>query len=182
MSSSLSGAIARGSWAPRRARLHVGTFEVNAENPRHGLIERPPHRFNRPDHVVAWAGNEGRQESGSAEGAMGPADCGNGRRCRRVVEHHAAAAVDLEVDEPGRQCASREPRDARSSGDRVLRHDVADGAALQQQGTAGDETFRRVQPGAGQGFHRLSSSLRRETGSPARGGMLVSVRRSRNRV
>ena len=81
----------------------MGPLEMDAEDPGYRPIERLSHRPDRPHHVVARAGDEGRQKTRGAEGAVGAADRRDGRHCRRIVEHHAGAAVDLEVDEPGRE-------------------------------------------------------------------------------
>ena len=154
-------------WRPDRPRVmrpaargvDVRPFEVDAEDSRLARVHRLAHRRDRPRHVGARAGDEGREEARGAEGAMGATDRRDRCRRRRVVEHHAAAAVDLEVDEPGGERAAREPRGAGGGGDRVLRHDVADCAVRQQQGATGGEPLRRVQPGAHQGLHHRSSGL-----------------------
>ena len=156
--------VARGEW-PDRPRIvrpaargvDVGPFEVDAEHARLAQVHRLAHRGDGPRHVGACAGDEGRKKSRCAEGTMGPADRCD--RCcrRRLVEHRAAAAIDLQVDEPGGERAAREPRDAGGGRDRVLRHDVADCAIRQQRHAAGNNPLRRVQPGAHQGFHHRPS-------------------------
>ena len=147
--------------------VDVRPLEVDAEHSRLARVHRLAHGRNRPRHVGARARDEGREEARGAEGAMGATDRRD--RCRRrcVVEHHAPAAVDLEVDEPGGERAAREPRDAGGDGDRVVGHDVADCAIRQQQGATGGEPLGRVQPGAHQGLrHRSSGLCRNASGRP----------------
>ena len=141
--------------APRR--VEVRPLEVDAEHPRLVRLQRRAHRRDRPHHVRTHTGDEGREKTRGPARPVGAADRRDGRRRRRVVEHHAAAAIDLEVDEAGGERAAREPHDAGRGGDRVVGHDVADRAALVQQGTAGRESVGRVQPGAGERVHRRAS-------------------------
>ncbi len=83
--------------------------------------------------------DQGGGEAGGAIGAVGGADAGDLVHGRRVGEEGAAAAVDLGVDEAGREVAAAEIAALRIGG-RVGRVDQAhDAPAADQQGLARDK-------------------------------------------
>ena len=85
-------------------------------------------------HDVQVVADQRGQESGGAEAAMRTADGANGLDARLVVEQHAAAAVDLRVDEAGQQqFALQIAAAARASAARVgVAHHVDDAIAFEQ--------------------------------------------------
>ncbi len=85
--------------------------------------------------------DQGGQQSGGAEATVRGGDARDAVDRRRIVEQHAAAAVDLAVDETGRKRATVEIDDlcrahARVGGD----DDIGDVRAIEQHGGAVDET------------------------------------------
>ena len=79
------------------------TFQVDAQDARHALLDRRVHRFQRLAHGFARVGDQGGQQAGGAEGAMRGGDAAQGLHRGIVVEQQPAAAVDLHVDEAGQQ-------------------------------------------------------------------------------
>ena len=73
-------------------------------------------------HLRGRIGDQRRQQRRGAEGQMGGGDPPDGFGRRRVVEEHIAAAVDLDIDEAG-----REPGALRQGMDRHGRRQVAPG-------------------------------------------------------
>ena len=76
---------------------------MDAEHAGHALRDRGLDGCNRGAHRVDVVADQRRQKSGGAEASMRDADAANRFDRRGIVEQHAAAAVDLHVDEAGQQ-------------------------------------------------------------------------------
>ena len=133
---------------PLARRREVRAFEVDAEHARHALRDRLAHRRDRCAHDLDVVADQRRQEPGGAEAPMRGADAADRVDRRRVVEQHAAAAVDLGVDETGQQRVRR--------ADRACRHRAGAGR-------------RRARP-------RRCARLSTSTARPARSPSSVSTR------
>ena len=85
-----------------------GTLDVDAEHARHAGVDGAAHRGDGPRHHVEVVADQGRQEAGGAKAAVRRTDGADRLNGRVIVEQHAAAAVDLHVDETGQQQAATE--------------------------------------------------------------------------
>ena len=97
-------------------------------------------------------GDEGRQHRRRAVAAHGPRQ----RRDERVglgrrVEQHAAAAIDLRIDEAGRQHAAAELDDRACEGMSATGTMRRDAPSADQGGWPSSESFAGEDPGAGEG-------------------------------
>ena len=117
-------------------RADVRPLEMETEHARHPLIDRTPHRIDRAHHRGAVAGDQGREEAGGAVAPVRLADARDRRGLGRIVEQHAAAAVDLQVDEARRQQAAVEIDAPGVPRRRGVIDDALDPAAGDQQGAA----------------------------------------------
>ncbi len=84
------------------ARIDEGPLDMHAERTGHANV-RLARRRQRPRQHFGRVGDDRRQEAGDPLAPVGvgdPRDCVQGRL---GVEQRAAAAIDLPVDEPGRQ-------------------------------------------------------------------------------
>ena len=105
----------RGRGCPCAPGLRNGPSIWMPSTPGHARCDRPPRggdRLGDPGRVVA---DQGRQEAGGAEAPMRRADGGDALERRRVVEQHAAAAIDLDIDEARRQQPREIPAGSRLS-------------------------------------------------------------------
>ena len=100
--------------------------------------------------VFARVGDEGRQAGGGAEPRKSCADGRNGLDARIVVQQRAAAAIDLQVDEPWREDAAAQ-RHALGIGRRVSSDDTLDAAAIDDQRRAIPPQLAIEDAGAGVG-------------------------------
>jgi hypothetical protein len=108
--------------------------------------------------------DQGRQQSGRAEAAMRRGDATHAVHIRRVVEQHPAAAIDLAVDESGRQHAPAEIVTLRFAHARIgIADDRGDVRAVDQHGKARSETGVGQHAAVDQGgWHQtVSVTLRR---------------------
>ena len=102
--------ISLASCAPRRSGDKEGAFEMHAKAARCGpAVDRLLHRRRRPWRVILRrVRDQGRQQRRGADSvACASQIVRTPSAGRRVVEQHAAAAVDLRVDEARRQHAAR---------------------------------------------------------------------------
>ena len=79
---------------------------MDAEHAGHGERDRVAGSGDRALHDGGIVADQGRQEAGGAEPAMRAADRGDGLDAGVVVEQHAAAAIDLGVDEAMHEVAT----------------------------------------------------------------------------
>jgi hypothetical protein len=70
---------------------------------------------------------------------MRSGDRGDGLRCRRVVEQHPAATIDLKIDETGCQESAAQLAAPGRDGHVTRGHNAGDPAALDQHGLALDD-------------------------------------------
>ena len=84
-------------------RRQIRAFQMQTENSRYSLGDRIAGRGDRIAHHLAIVADQGRQQTGGTEAPMRLRDAPQRIDGRRVVEQHAAAAVDLDVDEAGQQ-------------------------------------------------------------------------------
>ncbi|MNZ65913.1 hypothetical protein D3C78_841140 [compost metagenome] len=77
-------------------------FEMQAEKAGHPSLVGDDAGFGGSGGNVRPVGDECDHQRRGAELRMGRADAGNAFHIRLIVEHHAAAAIDLEVDEARR--------------------------------------------------------------------------------
>src|SRR5213082_2289087 len=149
-------------------------LDVNPEHARHAGLEGAAHRGDGARHHVEVGADEGRKESGGAEAAVGAADGADRLDGRGIVEEHAAAAVDLRVDEAGQQQLAAEiaplraPRAPVRGGD-----DIEYAAVLDEHASALREPVLEQHPAVDQGnaHQRVSVTLARcggWSGSPPR--------------
>ena len=81
-------------------RRQPGAFEVKAEQSRHGFAHAALNCRDCSSHLAAIVGDQRRHDRGDAELGMRVGDCLQCLDRRGVVEHCAAAAIDLDIDEP----------------------------------------------------------------------------------
>jgi hypothetical protein len=82
-------------------RADEGPLQMQAENA--VLPTRGGSRFDSAPHLGAGIGNQGRKARGRAELTVRSSDGAHRLRMGLIVEENTATAVDLQVDEPGRQ-------------------------------------------------------------------------------
>ena len=88
--------------------VEIGPFDMNAECAGYARSDGLACGRDRAREHVQVVADERGQESDGAEASMCTADLGDRSDARRVVEQHAAAAVDLRVDKAGdRYCPRR---------------------------------------------------------------------------
>jgi hypothetical protein len=83
-----------------------GSLDMHADRPVDARRHRRVARRHRRRHAVGPVADERRQERGGAIGRVRGTDRADAVDAGVVVEQHAAAAVDLRVDEPGHQPAA----------------------------------------------------------------------------
>src|SRR6185437_8191834 len=81
------------------------SLDVNSEDSRDSPLDCGFDRPHRPVDRFEIVADQGREEAGGSEGAVGAADRLDALDRRLVVEQHAAAAVDLQIDEAGDEIA-----------------------------------------------------------------------------
>ncbi len=122
----------------------------------HRLDRRPAHRRG--------LGNQGRQQRRRPEAGMGVADGLDGRDVLTVVEHDAAAAIDLKIDEARGKQPALEPDGFASGWNVGLGDDIGDRVAADDQRHA-LQAARAVEnlgsDKGGRGHHRVSVTLHR---------------------
>ena len=134
---------------PRQER----PFEVDPEDAGRLRGERLAHRRDRFGAAPRPVGDEGRQAPGRAVGRVSGRDA-RGAGCRRgLVEQHAAAAVDLGVEEARRERAASEIPSRQVGGQRGRRHYIGDAGAVEQHPMGVEEALARENPGADEGVH-----------------------------
>ena len=121
------------------AGVEVRPLEVQPEEAGHALGGGGDPRLHRRAGDLGRVGDQRRQEPGRPEPRMRGADGADAVEVGVVVQHHPAAAVHLQVDEPRRQHPAAEPH-PRAGGRLVRRHDRRHAAVLDQ------ERGSRVQP------------------------------------
>ena len=98
-------------------------LDVNTEDAGHAGIERGLHGGDcAPDRGEVVADQRG-QEAGGAKTPMRRADGADRLGARVIVEQHAAAAVDLHIDESGQQELPLKIHDDRFGAARIRRID-----------------------------------------------------------
>ena len=78
-------------------------LEVDAEDAVHPVLDAAADRLGRGRHPSGRAGEEGQEEVGGAQTAVGVPDAPRALRGEVGGEEHVATAVDLQVHEPGAQ-------------------------------------------------------------------------------
>ena len=138
-------------------RRQERALDVNAERAGDLRLERRAGGGNGLAHVLARIGDEGRHEAGGAIGPVRPADRRDAFRRALVVEEHAAAAIDLDIDEARRQQTRDAPH--RGAGGNVgVGHHSGDLPVGDHDGAAIDDVRAVEDAGAGEGngHHRVS--------------------------
>ena len=108
-------------------------LDMDAEHARYARRDRRVHGRHRAADDVEIVADQRGEEAGGAEAAMRGADRGDALHGRRVVEQHAAAAIDLGIDESGDERAVQPPR-LGAGGNRAGRHHAGDARAVDQDG------------------------------------------------
>ncbi len=148
-------------------RVEEGSLDVNAEDAGHAGVERRLHRSDgAPDGLEIVADQRGH-ETGGAEAPMGRTDGTDGLGARVIVEQHAAAAVDLHVDEPGQQELSLDVHEVRFPAARITRIDQRlDARSREQQSPPAHDAVTGQDPAVHQGatHHTVSVTLRKCAG------------------
>jgi hypothetical protein len=85
----------------RPSRTDEGAFQVQAENPAFACDRAS--RRNGGTHFFARIGNQRRKTGRRTIATVSLSDCPHAARRGLIVEQNAAAAIDLEIYEPGRQ-------------------------------------------------------------------------------
>ena len=129
-------------------------FDVDAGDSGHSGphgVAHCAHRARDDDEVLA---DEGGQESGRAEAAMGGSDRADRFHARVVVEEHAAAAVHLRVEEAGKEGCASEVAPARRARARVVAPDEGDDASrVDEDATLLHESVVREHPRVDEQLH-----------------------------
>ena len=124
-------------------RREIRSFEMDADHAGHALGDRCVDRGDRFAHHVDVVADQRRQETRRAEAAVRFADAADRLDCRRVVEQHAAAAVDLAIDEAGQQQIAAEILDVEIGHAAIVRgDDRVDHAGVDEHGDVVAETIR----------------------------------------
>ena len=87
--------------APREAQERP--LDVNTEHARYACLDRFIDRADRGGDDLEIVADQRRQQARGAEAAVRCGDGGDGLDARRIVEQHAATAVDLRVDKARQQ-------------------------------------------------------------------------------
>ena len=147
----------------------VRAFEVQPADPRHALCDRRRHRRDGGAAVLGRVGDEGGQDGAGAEPGMGRGHDRQRLGRGRVVEHHAAAAIDLEVDESGREDIAGEVDLLAGRRDPIVAVEHRHHAILEPQGVGVVEAAAVEDPAAAEGenpgAHRVSVTFLRWRGA-----------------
>ncbi len=154
-------------------------FEMQADDAGDGR-DRRRRGVDRADGVGIGRGDQRRQQRGGAEAAMRVGDAGDPPGIERVVEHHAAAAIHLQVDEARREDAAVQRLDAGVGGNRVVGNQVAHRRAVGQHGVVLAQVRAVEHARTLERDHSVSVTLRRlagRSGSKPRARVTCSIRR-----
>ncbi len=114
----------------------VRAFEVQPEQPRHAFGQRLAGGGDGGAGDLGRIGDQRGQERGGAAGRMALADRADGLDAGGVVQHHAAATIDLKIDKTRRDQPARERHPLDPGGQVGLGLDRGDPACVDQQGAA----------------------------------------------
>ncbi len=109
-------------------------FEMDAEAAERRAGDRLLDRGDRLGGDLRRIRDQGRQQRRGAEAGMRIADRAHALRGRRIVEQHAAAAIDLRIDEARRQHAALQTMHRQVARHHCLRHHVEDARAVDHDG------------------------------------------------